>query len=431
MIVPVPSRDGQTDLGRIGLLIGFSAIIVGLALGITAHVRSTGLAVAPTIAGEAVYLQAQVHIFAGCVALIVALLWIAVRSDGPPVRRLEPIVRATLAVCAASVLLRVLANWAIVTGRLPDHIALIPALADLAAAVLCALVIYSLAGRTNIGLTGRLLLHSSCWWLAAAVTGQLVWVSARVFLDNEGMLWFLERPTLEVALLGFVMLGGLGMLLSTLPVVSLNRDLIQTLLRNHQAVNALIFAWGGLQVWSLRYPGSYQGLVLAIIGIGIVICVAIIAASTGLLERWQALAGSAITEDGPRSDVVLASLAIAFMVMGATLFAMTAFLSAALRSAPRVELLLSAVLAVAVGMMTVVTVAVADRARGRSGPAVTAGTGAVVFGVTVSALLWTLTIVVERSLDVIIAAGEVLAIVGIIVLALSAVRGFPAEAPAE
>ncbi len=412
------TQGDEAVLRRAGLLVGFTVIAVGLALGITGHVRAGGLAVAPALARDPVALMAQVQVFAGCTALMSTLMWAALANSGPAFRRLRPLVSTIIVLCVLSPVIRILANWAIVTERIPDHFALLPALADTAIAVLFTAIIFPLSGKTEVGLSGRLMLRSSCWWLIGAAGSQLACVAARVFLDLPAALWFFERPYIEAALLGFVLLSGLGLMLATLPMVALNRNLIQSLLRSHQTLNMLVFAWAMLQAWSLRYPGSYQSLALALTGFGIIACVAMIAANSGLMAGWQSLPIDHGEETVRRSEVALTSTAIGFMLLAGTLFAITAFVGAATRTTP-VAALAAAVLSLSVGMVSVVTVAVARRRCGRLPRAVMAAVFAIVFGVAAAVLLWLLSLVVERSLDAMIGTVEAAAGLGLLVLGVS------------
>ncbi|MGD9498653.1 MAG: hypothetical protein AB7Y46_20330 [Armatimonadota bacterium] len=400
---------------RAGLIVGLGALATGLALSLAAHLRPSGLGVAPALAHSPVHLQAQIQVFAGCVALIVTLLWSALSRSGILVGRTAPLVVGTIALSALAVLTRLLLNWAMVTGHLADHWSLIPAVGDLALAALFLSAVFPLSGATDVGLSGRLLLRSSSWWLLASAVGQFTAILARVLGTGSG-LNHLERPSLEVALLGFVMLGGLGVMLATLPLVSLNRNLIQTLLRTHQAANGLIAAWGLLQGWSIRYPGGYHSLLLALVGTGILASVIVIAANSGLLARWQAETALTEAEGGRRSELIPASAAIGLMVLGAVIFAITGLLAAL--NVPNQETVAAELMVFAVGMATVVSVAVMTWVCGWSGWSATAGTAATAFGAATASLLWILSLAVERSLDPIIGAAEVVACAGMLALAL-------------
>jgi len=416
------TQGGEDMLRRAGLVVGFAATAVGLALGMTGHLRAGGLAVAPALARDALALMAQVQVFAGAPALMMTLLWAALANGSPAVRRIRPYLSSGLVLCALSPAVRIAANWAIVSGRIPDHFALLPAFADGGIAVFFTLVVFPLSGKAEVGLSGRLMLRSSCWWLIGGAGAQFVCAGARVVLDHPAMLWFLERPYIEAALLGFVLLSGLGLMLATLPMVALNRNLIQSLLRSHQTLNALVFAWAVLQAWSLRYPGSYQSLALALIGFGIIACVAVIAANSGLMAGWQSLPTDYADQEGRRTEVVLISTAIGFMLLAGALFALTAFVSAATRSAPA-GTMVAAVLSLAVGMVSVVTVAVARGLCAWPPRVVMAAVFAIVFGVVTAVLLWLLSLVVERPLDPMIGAGEGLAGLGLVTLGITSAFG--------
>lgn len=405
----------NTAVRRGGFVVGFSAIAVGLILGLTGHVRESGLAVQPALARNPLHLMAQIQVFAGCAALLVTTLWATLRNGHSGRARLRPLIVALIGLCGLSVLLRVIGNWAIVTGRVTDHAAVLPALIDVVVGVLFVLAAYPLSARTDVGLSSRLMIRSSSWWLGGSAGFELLCTGGRSVANHPSFMWFFERAYIEAALLGFVMMGGMGVMLATLPAMSLNRDLNQVLLRSHQPLNALIIGWGLLQAWSLRYPGSYQSLVLVVVGVGIAGLMFLIAFKSGVMSRWQkALALPA--EDNRRAEVVLVTGAILYMLLAGVLFVVTAFVEVATRTAPE-EALAGAVLALAVGMVVAVVVAGARRDCKRASSLIMAAVGAVVMGVIIASLLWTLNLVVDRSLDGTIGCAEGLAVLGVLALA--------------
>ncbi len=408
--------DGcSTAVRRGGFVVGFSAIAVGLALGLTGHVRESGLAVQAALARNPLHLMAQIQVFSGCAVLLVTTLWATLRSEHAAAVRLRSLIIGIVGLSGLSVLLRVFGNWAIVTGRVSDHAAVLPALMDVVVGVLFVSAAYPLSGRTDVGLSGRLMIRSSSWWLVGTAGFELLCTGGRIITNQPSFMWFFERAYIEAALLGFVMMGGLGVMLATLPMMSLNRDLNQTLLRSHQPINALVLGWGLLQAWSLRYPGSYQSLVLAVVGVGILGLMLLIALRSGLAGRWQrALALPAV--DNRRAEVVLVAGAVMFILLAGVLFVATAFVSVATRSAPD-EALAGAVLSLAVGMIVVVVTAAARRGCDRANSLIMGAVGAVVMGVIISSLLWALSLVVDRPLDGVIGCAEGIAALGVLTLA--------------
>ncbi len=409
------ARDSDRDVGllRAGVAIGFSALAAG-ALLIVASVRSQGLGVAPTIAQNPLHLGARLQVVPGCAAIILGVLWASVRTSAPPIRRLRPYVIAALALCVVSPVLTVTLNAAIVSGYVPDHFALLPTFADLGVALLYIAVVHPLSGMTQVGLSARLMLRSSYLWLIGAAVGEFAWVVKRVLLDSPQAWRSLERAGLEVGLLGFVALGGLGLMMTALPVVSLSRSLIQTLLRTYQITNALIFAWGALQIWSLRYPGSLESLALSLIGTGILICIIIITANSGLFQRWQRMDEKASSEDW--WEFAFASVALALLMLGGVLFATSAMVG--VRHPPPEALLAAALLALALGMLPVVAIGVVVELRGALEPMGKIGLGVLLAGILGGVVLRPTSLLVERSLVWAVASAEALATLGLLILVL-------------
>ncbi|MEA3400667.1 MAG: hypothetical protein U9R79_05410 [Armatimonadota bacterium] len=411
-------NEGRPDpLWRGALATGFAGLTVGLGLGAVALLRPEGLGVAPVLASSPLHLQAMLLILCGCVPLALGLTWESARLEAPSLMRVRPWVLGGVVLSAAGGGLAIIANWLVVTGYTSDVIGLLPGLVWLGVAFCYVSAVYPLSGSGSVGLSGRLLLRSSCLWLAAAAASQFSWIAGRVFLDNPKIMWFVERPTIEVGLLGFVALASLGLMLAALPTAVNHRNLIQALLRSHHAANGLIFGWGSLQTWSLRYPGGYQNLVLALVALGIVIVVAVVAVNSGLLDRWQALWDGTHSDDRLRS--VLAVLAMGFFVALAVLLAITAFAAAAAGRIPPPELLESCLLAVAVGMSSACALVLTSCFM-RDVPQVTSlGAAATTAGVVMAMLLVIMSIPVERSLADLIGGSYLLAMAGLAALALS------------
>ncbi|MGC9319292.1 MAG: hypothetical protein ACP5KN_14765 [Armatimonadota bacterium] len=415
------SNEGRRDpLWRGALTTGFAGLVVGLGIGAVALLRPEGLGVAAVLASSPLHLQALVLILCGCVPVVLGLTWEAARLEAASLMRVRPWVLGGVVLSAAGGGLAIVANWLAVTGHTSGVIGLLPSLVWLGAAFCYVSAVYPLSGSSSVGLSGRLLLRSSCLWLAVVAAYQFSWVCARVFLGNLKILWFLERPTIEVALLGFVAFASLGLMLAALPTAVNYRNLIQTLLRAHHTANGLVFAWGALQMWSIRYPGGYQNLVLALISLGIVIVVAVVVASSGLLSRWQTLWDGAHT--GNRLTSALAILAVGYFVALAILLAITAFVAAAAGRIPPPELLESCLLAVSVGMSSVCALVVSSCLIRELPPVSRLGAGASTAGVVIAVLLTIMSIPMQQSPAWPLGASYLLAMAGVAVLALSSLR---------
>lgn len=400
---------------RLGVVTGTGILIIGLGLGIVDQARPAGLGVIPSLARNPLHLQASIQIFCGAVALMLALLWHLTDTDRAWFRRLRPVVVLTLVMCALSAALTIGANWLIMTGQIAHYHALIPSLSILVTAILYLLAVRPLSGSTEVNLGARLALRGSYLWLLVTATLQFFWVAGRVFGDPQ-MLWFLERPTLEVALLGFVMMGSLGLLLTGLPSISHSRDLIRTMVRTYQATNALVFGWGAMQAWVIRFPGSYQGLVLSLVGLGLLFCCLRLADSSKLLVRNPA-GGSG---SGLRWEDLLASLAIVLKVVATTLLAVTAVVAAGRGETPLPALFAALLVCVGTGVMALSVASVVVAIRERIDFLMGGGTVLLSIGVLSAIALWAMVSLVERPLQSYLAGSGTVMAAGLCLILLSA-----------
>lgn len=405
---------GPLEVWRIGLLAGLLALITGLIVGIISVARARGFGVAPVLADSALHLQGLIICFSAGTAILGSLLYSALDISVPVLRRLNSNLLITIALCALAVLITLGLNWAILTYRVPQHLALIVGLAQIAAACAYVSLVYPLSGSTAVGLGGRLMLRSGALWLVVGAVAQTSWISARVLLDSPRALWFLERPVIEIGLIGFLGFTSLGAILIAVPIVSLHRDLIRALLRLYQIANGLVLVWGISQAWSVRYPGGYHDLVLALAGIGILVSFTVLAGSSGILSRWQAAERSR-EDHARRREIALAATAVCLLLGGATLFAVTATVNVITRGVRGSELLTSVLLTLGVALVSVVIVAVmaqwmVPRVSRLSELALSVTVGATM----VAVLLWLLSLPVERSLIGFLIGAECLIVAGLI-----------------
>ena len=66
------------NLPRLGFGLGFGGLLLGLLIAAAALGRSVGFGVAPVLGSEAAHLQGQVQLLAGCVPVLLALVWFMV-----------------------------------------------------------------------------------------------------------------------------------------------------------------------------------------------------------------------------------------------------------------------------------------------------------------------------------------------------------------
>jgi len=251
----------------------------------------------------------------------------------------------------ASAALAVCLNWAIVVGHVADHMALIPAILDLVAAGLYAATIVQVVSRAEGPLAMAMLLHSGAAWLLAYAGSQFTYTAGRVFLDNDKLLWFFDTPTMEMALLGFLVPTGLGLALGQAALAARSRALLRSLPVTLQATNLCILLWVVLRIWCDRYPGGYQQLVLALVGLGLFTCVMKIVSDSAPLSGWWRAGGKGTVTSGDCPQ----SLALVFLGIAAALLAVGAIIAAGLGSAPPRELFAAVVLALTVGFFATLT----------------------------------------------------------------------------
>ena len=401
---------------RLGFGLGVAALIGGLAIGATPLARRSGLGISPAIAADALHLQARVELIGGCLLLALALLWAMGRPRSAD--RLRSLVTATMLTGLASAALAVCLNWAIVVGRVADHMALIPAILDLVAAGLYAVTIVQVVSRAEGPLAMAMLLHSGAAWLLAYAGSQFTYTAGRVFLDNDKLLWFFDTPTMEMALLGFLVPTGLGLALGQAALAARSRALLRSLPLTLQATNLCILLWVVLRIWCSRYPGGYQQLVLALVGLGLFACVMKIVSDSAPASGWWRAGGKGTVIPLGRDDCPQ-FLAMLFLGIAAALLAVGAIIAAGLGSAPPRELFAAVVLALTVGFFATLTSGLLGMSYVGQASSLPAGPPSprlwrlnwkpasrllavacwcVAAGVGLSMALWLMSTVVERSL---------------------------------
>lgn len=423
MIVSNYLPKAETRLVRLGLVIGAGVLIAGLGLGVVSLVRPEGLGVATTLAGSPLHLQASIQVFCGAVALILAVLWHLTSDQRRFFSHLRPLVTLALLMCAVSAGLMIGFNWLIMEGMVAHYFALIPAVSIVFTAVIYALIVRPLSGTTSVNLGARLMLRSSYVWLLVTATVQFVWIAARSF-ERSNLLWFLERPAFEAALLGFVLFGSLGLILAGLSSVLHSRDLIRATVNAHQAANVLVFVWAAMQAWVLRFPGSYQALVLSLAGVGILICCITMGNSS------KVAIGSGRGEEDPalRFGNLLGAVAIATKTVGAILLTATAVVATSTGEMPLQSLFAAFLICVGTGVVSFSAVAVIVSLQDRVNLLTSAGAALLVIGTFCALGLWSLVVLVDRPLHLHIAGAEALIALGLlsIIVALPFAR-FPTE----
>ncbi|MFW5868181.1 MAG: hypothetical protein ACOCX2_10220 [Armatimonadota bacterium] len=322
--------------------------------------------------------------------------------------------------CAAGPILMLAVNYLIVTGIVPRGLALLPGLAAVTLAVLYALVVHRLSGTAGVGLGSRLMLRSSYIWLIIAAASHLTWITVRVFADVPDLLWFVERPVLEVAMIGFCITASLSVLLTNLNSIYHARDMTQTLVRNNQFTNGLTALWGLSLMWALRFPGGYQGLASAVIGIALMILLFIVAASSGLLDR-RTLTGRRADASG---DGVwgrrLAAAVMALIVITGLLIGASGVILAGMGERPLAGVLAAEVMSVGLGIVPLAIAAALAPVIGRGEKSLVAGSILIAGGVIVAVALWSFSGLPTGSVEVYAVGAEGAIAAGLVLLTLAA-----------
>lgn len=416
----VCSSDNRNWVLHTGIVVGAGGLLVGVMLGLGAEWRSAGLGVAPALASDSQHLRALVMLLYGCTALVSSILWSRLSSDAPAVARLRGHMRLLVIFCGIGPLLTVLLNYTIFTGITPDHLGLLEPLLALAVAALYAMVVHRLSGITGVGMGARLMLRSSYIWLTVTAALHLVWTATRVFGDNPRILWFVERPTIEVAMIGFGIPAALGVLLVSLHAIYHSRNMTQTLMGTYQLTNGLVVLWGASLMWVVRFPGGYQGLASAVVGIALMILLASIAGSSGFLERrslpWV---NGSTPVDGPWA-VAMASMTMLLIVVTGVLIGVSGIVLAGLGQQPPVGTFAAELMAVALGLVPLASAAAVATGMPGKPTRLAVGASMVAVGAVGATMLWSLSGVVERSVGIPTGLAELLIAGGLVLIAAGA-----------
>ena len=405
-----------------GAVIGGAAAAVSAGLGAVAGMRSSGLGVADALAGDSLHLRASILIFCGGAALVLAMLWARLGCDTPSIARLRVHVRQTLVLCAVTALLFLVTNYAIVMYAFPAALALLPAVGALAIAIRYTVIVHPLSGITGVGLGARLVLRSSCVWLIVAAALQLTWVAVRALGGAPNALWFAERVTIELGLIGFGIPAALGVLQTNLNVVYHSRNMHQALMRWHYVTNGLLVLWGLTEMWAMRFPGSYQSLLAAVLGVGLLIFLSLIASSSGLLERRRPSGGRRPSGDDGQWAVRLAAAAMVLTGVMGGLLAVSATTAAAVGGQPLRELLGAEIATVGLGVVPLSFAAALAAMYGRLSGASGFGAVLIAAGAGVSVVLWSAAGLAGGAMVAAASGAELIAGAGV-VLVCAAIMG--------
>ena len=411
------TQDTYDNLPRMGFALGFAGLLLGLVIAAAALGRPVGFGVAPVLGSEAAHVQAQVQLLAGCVPVFLALVWSMVSPVDEATARLRPLLIVTVLLAFITGALTMALNWAIEMGYVADHAALIPAALGVAVAILYVAFVAALPLASNIAVASQIVLRGGALWLVIYTLLHLSCVAGRVFLDSPRLMWFFDTAAVEMVVLGFVVPSVLGLIAGALASVSDPRVLMRTLPLKLQTWHATVVLWTALRVWCIRFPGSYQKLVLALAGLTALVLLATIIADTGVMQR---LLVPMMRVRRKQDGLIFAGLALGFLGFATLIVVATAMMAAGLNGIPPTQLLSALLMVTIVGSLVATTAAVLlaggskyEDYRAPARALVTVGGMAVAVGVLGSALMWAMTVVVERSLSVWILGCVELTIAGV------------------
>jgi len=420
---------------HVGFGLGLVALLGGLLIGVVHLARPEGFGTAPAVAAEALHLRTRVQLIGGCLVLAATVLSATLRSRRARHGQLALLLVAVLWTSLGSAALAVLLNWAIVTRHAADYLGLLPALLELVAVALYAgLATMVLAGADG-PLAVAMLVQNGMAWLLLYAVAQLIWTAGRVFLDNDRLLWFVDTPAMEAGLLGFLVPTGLGLLLGGLPDLSHGRAMLRTVPQAVQTMSICLALWLVLRVWCIRYPGSYQQLVLALVGLGILLCVLKMAEGSGLTDPWRR--GGA-PQVGRQLAVQALPFSLLFLIAAALLVAVVGVYTAGANRPPPQGLFAALGLSLTWGFfVTLAGPLMVTRIQGRAALStqtrrrIVVAWSCLAVGSALAAGLWAMTAVVERSLNLLVVGAEGLTAVGVLGLVawLHSVRARPPTAP--
>ncbi len=411
------THESYDNLPRMGFAVGFGGLLLGLVIAAAALGRSIGFGVTPVLGSEAPHIQAQVQLLAGCVPVLLALVWSMVSPVDESTARLRPLLIAIIALAFITGVLTMVINWAIEMGFVADHVGLIPAALGVAVAILYTAFVAALPLASNIAVASQIVLRGGAMWLVIYTLLRLSCAAGRVFLDSPSVMWFFDTAAVEMVVLGFVVPSVLGLIAGALASVSDPRTLMRTLPLKLQTWHATVVLWTALRVWCIRFPGSYQKLILALAGLTALVLLATIIADTGVVQRLLV----PMMRGGRKQDGLgFAGLGLGFLGFATLIVVATAMMAAGFNGIPPTQLLSALLMVTMVGAVVATTAAVLVAAgsgyddytvpvRGL----LTAGGIAVAVGVLGSALMWSMTVVVERSLSGPLLGCVELALVGV------------------
>jgi len=194
------------------------------------------------------------------------------------------------------------------------------------------------------------------------------------------------------------------------------RAIMRSLPTQLQMWHASVFLWVALRVWCLRYPGSYQKLVLALVGIGILVVIGTMIADTSIFQRvliptrWGG---------ERREGINLAAVSMTFMVLACLVLVATAMMAASMNTIPPPELFAALLVATFIGVLVTavgsVLLSLSAEYPARLVPArgfLTQTVLTAALGALAASVLWPLTVVVERSLTPTILGSVAVATIG-------------------
>jgi len=228
--------------------------------------------------------------------------------------------------------------------------------------------------------------------------------------------------TIELGLIGFGIPAALGVLQTNLNVVYHSRNMHQALMRWHYVTNGLLVVWGLTEMWAMRFPGSYQGLLAAVLGVALLICLSLIAASSGRLERRRPSGGRRPSGDDGQWAIRLATAAMVLTAVMGGLVAVSATTAAAVGGQPLRDLLGAEVAAVGLGVVPLSFAAALAAMRGRLSGASGFGAVLIAVGAGVAVVLWSAASLAGGATVAAASGAELIAGAGVVLVCIETMR---------
>jgi hypothetical protein len=175
-------------------------------------------------------------------------------------------------------------------------------------------------------------------------------------------------------------------------------------------------------MWSLRFPGSHQGLVSAVLAVALLLILGIIIHSSGLLARENIpFLGGRVPSDGVWAGG-LASVVALLVIVAGVLVAATGVVLAALGEQPPEQLMGGQLVAVGMGVVPLAVLASVAAIRKELDTLASTGAALIIAGSVTGLVFWSVQWLVERPIAGLTHTSEMMVGLGIVLVVLAVQR---------